>query len=325
VPFAHFFGARTPGSKQYPAVMNYRSLAFGIVLALAALPGCKKESPAPSQEAKETPAPEGTGAAPLAEAPAPEEPKTIPAPEDVAAPPEDAEKTPSGLASKVLQPGTGTEHPSAYDTVLVHYTGWTTDGKMFDSSVLRGQPASFRLDGVIKGWTEGVQLMTKGEKRRFWIPPQLAYGERPRGGAPAGMLVFDIELIDFKPGPKPPPVPEDVKAPPASAKKTKSGLAYRVLEKGKGTRHPKATDRVVVHYTGWTTDGKMFDSSVMRGEPAIFTLNQVIPGWTEGVQLMVEGEKRRFWIPANLAYGENPRPGAPAGMLVFDIELIEIR
>jgi 2-C-methyl-D-erythritol 4-phosphate cytidylyltransferase len=104
-----------------------------------------------------------------------------------------------------------------------------------------------------------------------------------------------------------------------------SGLASRVLEAGTGTEHPAATSRVVVHYTGWTTDGRMFDSSVVRGQPALFPLNGVIRGWTEGVQLMVEGEKRRFWIPANLAYGENPGGGRPGGLLVFDVELIDIR
>ena len=76
-----------------------------------------------------------------------------------------------------------------------------------------------------------------------------------------------------------------------------------------------------MHYTGWTTDGKMFDSSVTRGEPSTFPLNQVIKGWTEGVQLMAEGEKTRFWIPEKLAYGGKT---APYGMLVFDIELIKI-
>ena len=81
---------------------------------------------------------------------------------------------------------------------------------------------------------------------------------------------------------------------------------------------------VEVHYTGWRTDGKMFDSSVINKQPARFTLTGVIPGWTEGVQLMVEGEKRRLWIPAKLAYGESPPPGAPAGTLVFDVELIAI-
>src|SRR5438105_4655144 len=100
-------------------------------------------------------------------------------PSDVAAPPANAAKPPSGLAYKVIKPGTGTRHPSANSTVTVHYTGWTTDGKMFDSSVARGMPISFPLDGVIKGWTEGLQLMVQGEKTRFWIPDTLAYKDQP--------------------------------------------------------------------------------------------------------------------------------------------------
>jgi peptidylprolyl isomerase len=117
---------------------------------------------------------------------------SIPPPPDVGAPPSDAIRTPTGLASKVLSPGTGTRHPRPNSQVVVHYTGWTTDGKMFDSSVARGEPASFALNGVIAGWTEGVQMMVVGEKRRFWIPAQLAYEGKD---GPQGMLVFDIELI----------------------------------------------------------------------------------------------------------------------------------
>jgi FKBP-type peptidyl-prolyl cis-trans isomerase len=245
-------------------------------------------------------------------------------PADVKAPPTDAAKTASGLASKVLTPGTGETKPAAADTVTVHYSGWTTDGKLFDSSVQRGQPTSFPLNGVIKGWTEGLQLMVEGEKRRFWIPADLAYGENPGGGRPGGLLVFDVELLKIKSAPKPPPTPEDVAAAPEAAEKTASGIASRVITKGTGTTHPKATDQVKVHYSGWTTDGKLFDSSVVRDEAIVFPLNQVIAGWTEGVQLMVEGEKRRLWIPGKLAYGESPPPGAPAGMLVFDVELLEI-
>ena len=118
------------------------------------------------------------------------------------------------------------------------------------------------------------------------------------------------------------PAPDDVAAAPADAEKTASGLASRVLVEGTGTEHPTATSNVTVHYTGWTTDGEMFDSSVERGSTATFPLNQVIPGWTEGLQLMVVGEKRRFWIPADLAYGDS---GRVAGMLVFDVELFEIK
>ena len=115
--------------------------------------------------------------------------------------------------------------------------------------------------------------------------------------------------------------PPDVAAPPADAQHTASGLAYKVLVQGTGARHPGPTTTVEVHYTGWTTDGRMFDSSVTRGQPAQFPLNRVIPGWTEGVQLMFEGEKARFWIPEKLAYGGK---SAPYGMLVFDIELVKI-
>lgn len=121
-----------------------------------------------------------------------------------------------------------------------------------------------------------------------------------------------------------PTTPENVAAAPADAETTATGIASIVLKKGTGAVHPKATDRVEVHYSGWTTDGKLFDSSVQRGETTTFPLNGVIRGWTEGVQLMVEGEKRRFWIPAGLAYGENPKGGRPAGLLVFDIELVKI-
>ena len=117
----------------------------------------------------------------------------IPAPPDVAAAPADALVTSSGLASKVLQVGLGSVRPTPTSTVRVHYTGWTTAGVMIDSSVKRGQPIDFQLTQVIPGWTEGLQLMVAGEKRRFWIPARLAY--EGVSGRPQGMLVFDIELI----------------------------------------------------------------------------------------------------------------------------------
>ena len=119
-------------------------------------------------------------------------PNVIPPPPDVAAPPKDVKKTPSGLASRVIQPGTGKEHPASDEVVTVNYTGWTTDGKMFDSSVTKGRPATFPLNRVIAGWTEGLQQMVVGEKRRFWIPEALAYAGN---GPVSGDLVFDIELV----------------------------------------------------------------------------------------------------------------------------------
>lgn len=302
--------------------MHNHTVAIAIAIALAFAPaGCSSTPDGTkndSSSARESSTPASAASA---------EPTSLPAPPDVAAVPADAERTPSGLASKVIKPGSGEQRPGPEDTVIVHYTGWTTDGRMFDSSVVRGQPARFPLNRVIKGWTEGVQLMRVGEQRRFWIPSELAYGDKPqRPGAPAGMLVFDVELQGITPAPKPIAAPVDVAAPPRDAKRTPSGLAFKVLQKGSGSKHPGPRDSVEVHYTGWTTDGRMFDSSVVRGQPIVLPLDGVIKGWTEGLQLMVEGEKRRFWIPGPLAYGDKPqRPGAPAGMLVFDVELLKIR
>lgn len=240
------------------------------------------------------------------------------APPDVAAPPPDAVKTPSGLASKVITPGTPTDKPVSTDFVTVHYTGWSAAGEMFDSSRTRESAPMFQLNKALLGWRECVLLMTVGEKRRCWLPQELAYRGQP--DRPRGMVVFDVELLDIHASPGVPPA--DVKEMPADVTKTESGLGFRVLARGIGARRPLPGARVTVHYTGWTTDGKSFDSSVSRGVPATLSLDEVIPGWSEGLQLMVEGERRRFWIPQELAYkGE---AGSPRGMLVFDVELIRI-
>lgn len=140
------------------------------------------------------------------------------------------------------------------------------------------------------------------------------------GDTPEGMELDPDAVIDGQIAP-----PPDVEAPPANAETSDSGLAWIVLEPGDGETSPTPADLVRVHYTGWQTDGTMFDSSVARGEPAEFPAGGLIPGWVEGLQLMTEGETRRFWIPAELAYGDEPvQPGAPAGLLVFDVQLIDI-
>lgn len=123
-------------------------------------------------------------------------PGAIPPPPDVAAIPADAQVTPTGLAHRLLKAGTGTLHPTAQSIFVAHYTGWTTDGQMFDSSVARGEPITYPLNQMIPGWIQGIPLMVVGEKRRFWIPSKLAYNNAP--GSPQGLLVFDVELIDFK-------------------------------------------------------------------------------------------------------------------------------
>ena len=243
-------------------------------------------------------------------------PKPTPPP-DLNTPPADALIIGNGMTTKVLVPGKSSEMPSDDDFVKVRYTLWSSpDGKLVDYIA----PPQWVVAGVGVmniGLKQTVEMMHPGEVRRSWLQERVgARGRVP----PGGMLVADVELLEII---HPPGKPLDVAAPPANATVTKSGLAYKVLRKGTGTRHPKASDTVTVHYTGWQTTGYMVDSSVLRGEPTEFPLNAVIPGWREGLQLMTEGEKARFWIPQGLAYkGE---AGKPLGMLVFDIELLKIK
>jgi FKBP-type peptidyl-prolyl cis-trans isomerase len=239
-------------------------------------------------------------------------------PADLKQPPADAVKSATGLMAKTVRPSSNPEKAAASDVVTVQYIGWSGDGKVFDSTYARGNPSTFPLTRVMAGWRECVTDMAIAEKRRCWIPQDLAY--KGQAGRPTGTVVFDIELLDRRQNPT--LAPADVKEIPTDATRIASGLAFRILRPGTGTRRPTQFSRVNVHYTGWTTDGKMFDSSVARNQPTTMSLDNVITGWTEGVQLMVEGERRRFWIPQDLAYrGE---AGNPRGMLVFDIELIRI-
>jgi peptidylprolyl isomerase len=304
-----------------------------VVLA-AALTACKSGTPAATESDPEA---EATAAADESAKPqtTPGAEPDIPAPPDVAAVPKDAEKSESGLAWKVLQEGEGDKRPDRYDIVTMNFTGWTPDGQMFLSSQKPGSKRRGTLLEFIPGWIEGVQLMLPGEKRRFWVPGKLAYGEVDRGEAnrdnadvrpdqPRGVVVFDIELVEFKRGPRPPrETPEDVAEIPKNAKKSKSGLAWRVLQHGTGMERPTATSRVIVNYAAWTTDGKMFDTSLALGRPASFVLETSMPGLQEGVQMMVVGELRRLWIPENLAFAD--QPGRPKGMVVYDITLLDFK
>lgn len=239
---------------------------------------------------------------------------------------------PNGMQYEILKEGKGAK-PTINDKVKTHYHGTLIDGKVFDSSVDRGQPATFPLNGVIKGWQEGIPLMSVGAKYRFYIPQELAYGMRsPSPKIPAGStLIFEVELLDINPGQK--ELQETIKKGDAflaeNAKKkgvitTASGLQYKVIKEGSGAQ-PKLTDRVKVHYHGTLIDGTVFDSSVNRGEPTTFGVNQVIKGWQEGIPLMKVGSKVRLFIPQQLAYGTRATGKIPAGSaLIFDVELFEI-
>ena len=239
--------------------------------------------------------------------------------------------TPSGLKYVVVSEGKkGSGKPEKGATVKVHYTGYFEDGKIFDSSVKRGEPISFQLGKgmVIPGWDEGIALLNIGEKARLMIPYNLAYGEngRPPVIPAKSNLIFDVELISFTPEVK--PVPYNTKG--KDTLSTSSGLKYIIVSEGKkGSVKAEAGKTVSVHYTGYFEDGNIFDSSVQRGEPISFQLGQgmVIKGWDEGIGLLKVGDKVRLLIPYDLAYGENGRPPViPAkSNLVFDVELMNVQ
>lgn len=250
-----------------------------------------------------------------------------------------ADWKPNGMAVAVEKQGDGPA-VKAGDVVRVHYTGQLLDGKVFDSSVERGDPLEFPIGQgrVIRGWDEGIPMFNVGGKGTLFIPSELGYGARSIPGAiPANsVLVFDIEVIDaFDPAEK---AKRDQAAGEAAVKAyveaqglktqvTESGLHYVIDAQGSGVQ-AEAGKTVFVHYTGRFTDGNVFDSSVERGEPLSFPLGQrqVIAGWDEGIALFKKGGKGTLIIPPHLGYGSRNNGPIPANsVLVFEIELVDVQ
>ena len=236
-------------------------------------------------------------------------------------------KEKSGIEIWDVKEGKGDEvKPGA--KVKVHYTGWLTDGTVFDSSVVRQEPIEFPLAGVIKGWQEGIPGMKVGGVRRLKIPAELAYGNRQKGKIPANStLVFEVEMLATEadpeapvPGQKKPEFP-DIKA--KEWKKLDNGLEIWDVEEGKGEA-VKEGAKVTVFYCGWLTNGKEFDSNF--GDRAItFGLDEVIKGWGKGIPGMKPGGVRRLKIPPELGYGKR---GAgddipPDSVLIFEVKLVK--
>jgi len=235
--------------------------------------------------------------------------------------------TPSGLKYKFTKLGTGAQ-AVAGDNVSVHYTGTLANGTKFDSSRDRNQPFKFKLGGgqVIKGWDEGIALLHIGDQAIFTIPAELGYGAKEMGNIPANStLTFDVELLEIKEAVKP------WKLQKHDTLTTASGLKYIIVQKTKDASAVQAEKgkMVSVHYTGFLLNGKIFDSSVDRGDPISFPLGQgqVIKGWDEGIALMKVGDKMRLIIPSNLGYGANGAGGVipPNATLCFDVELMGVK
>ena len=230
--------------------------------------------------------------------------------------------TDSGLQYEIIKVGNG-DKPEAADKVTVHYKGMLKDGTVFDSSYDRGETITFGLNQVIRGWTEGLQLMPIGSKFKFIIPPKLGYGDRDMGSIPPNStLIFEVELFEIQK----PFIDTDFSL-PAEEIALESGLRYLEHITGKGLE--AATGHTVkVHYSGYLIDGTKFDSSHDRGKPFSVTLgqNRVIKGWEQGLLGMKEGSKRTLIIPPELGYGSRGAGGVipPEATLMFEVELVKI-
>jgi FKBP-type peptidyl-prolyl cis-trans isomerase len=252
-------------------------------------------------------------------------PTTAP-PADVAAAPPSAIKLPSGLAMRVLKKGTGARHPRDNDCVLIQYTAWRRDGSFLTGTRHWNEPENQCLAKAFPGVTAALKTMVAGEQRRLWVPAALTFvrGEddddegRPR---PIDTTI-DLELLSISAAP---PTPRHLTRPPPTARKTPSGLAIEVLKRGKGTDHPQDSSAVMLHFSGWTSDGRLIESSVMAHHPAVFQMAGVMAGWREALWQMVVGDRVRLWIPRDLAFGAQPRRGQPKGDLVYELELLEIQ
>lgn len=253
---------------------------------------------------------------------------TIPPPADVRKPPVDAICEKSGLCSRILEAApadaSNKTKPQLLDIVTVDYTGWqAADGKMFDSSVVRGKPATFALRNLIKGWQEGVGLMTVGETRRMWIPEDLAY--RGTAGRPSGMLVFDVTLRSVKAGPPVPQAPDDVASPPANAVTDSRGVkSVTVTAAPEGAPRPAPKGgKASISFACWSEDGTLVDASILRGGPQVVATDGTFVIAPQ-ISNMAEGETVRVWVPNKVAFTSAPPNSAPKGLLVFEIKLLKV-
>ncbi|MEO0983285.1 MAG: FKBP-type peptidyl-prolyl cis-trans isomerase [Pseudomonadota bacterium] len=255
---------------------------------------------------------------------------------------EGVQTTDSGLQYLVVREGPeGAPTPaSARDSVTVMYEGRIADsGEKFDSSYDRGSPASFPLNRVIAGWTEGLQLMSEGDEYIFFIPSELGYGQNPRPGGviqPGDDLMFRVELqsVALAPPPREANAEAWSKFTPWNSdleevRKTGTGLEYVIIKSGdEAGAQPTRSDNVVVHYEGRLNEnGETFDSSFAAGQPAVFPAGRLIPGFVEALSLMRPGDHWLIYIPSRIGYGEEGTPGGPIppyADLVFELELIDI-
>lgn len=245
----------------------------------------------------------------------------LPAPQPLAAPPANAVETAGGISYVVLKPGPDANAMASGAFIEFTADAWSADGVTRMNSRESGpQLASLaRLSREQPGLARAILTSPVGETRRWWFQADRLKPGYP--GMPDLPHVVDLTVLGAK---DPLQTPQDLGAPPADALRTESGIVYRVLKRGPGGPKPSPAATVEIHYSGWTSYGRLFDSSVKRDQRAVFPLDKLILGWQEGLPLMSRGDTFRFWIPGHLGYDNAPAsPHSPRGTLVFDITLYD--
>lgn len=246
----------------------------------------------------------------------------------------------NGLQYIVLKSGdTRGTKPTIEDEAVQNFEIRKTDGTRIDSSFANGRPETIGVANLIPGWSIALQQMHPGDDWLIYLPADMAFGERGTPGGPIGPnedIIMRLNLVETVV-----PIPPQVSNTAAweqntpwnsdadGIQKTESGIEYIIIESGDASGvSPTRADTVDVYYEGRLTTGETFDSAYERGESIQFGVTQVIAGWTETLQLMKPGDRWLVYIPSNIAYGENPRPGGlikPGDDLIFEMQLLGVR
>ncbi len=254
-----------------------------------------------------------------AQAPAPKPLTPLPAApsaQELAAPPAGATKLPSGISTRLLRAGKGTDSPRPQDWVFFFAIGRRTDGTVVQNTFDKPDPSRLAMYKLIPVWQSALAAMVAGEQRRFWFPAEVAPKNPTTGASEA--VVFDLELVHVL---KMIDAPTSLKTPDPKAKQVGLGSWTLTTKDGKGG--PKATrqDAALLNLTLWNDAGQVLTASAVDGRPSLFPLDRVMTSFADCVEGMTVGEVRRCWISAS---GNEGFPGAPKGALIFELELLNL-
>jgi FKBP-type peptidyl-prolyl cis-trans isomerase len=241
-------------------------------------------------------------------------PPPAPSAAQLATPPANATKLPSGVVTVMLRPGTGTDTPLVHDLVTFRAIGRRLDGSVIQDGFAMKDPTRMTLSRLNVGWQEGLASMKVGEQKRFWFPAELMPLDKVSGKKEP--VVFDIELLQLVRMQAP---PRYLRQPDPKARKAGEGTSVLTTKAGDGGKAVVRTDAAMLAFTLWNSEGQLVNSSSVEGRPTLFPLEKVMPSFADCLLGMTTGEVRLCWIPA---LHNDGFPGALKGDLIFQVQLL---